>query len=605
MPMHSRLPIELTAGRELHSRTERSLWRVVRGPLHLIAIVLLFSSCSMRAQYKAANTAASVRDGVALMQTRRFAEAEAKFSQAIRLDPHASDAMVWRGICENQLKRYQAAAADFRAALRISPDMQSAHYNLALSLLRLGDVNQARQELEIVTAADPSAVEAQYNLALLLEKHQQYAQAREHLAVALAARPADLGVTEHLLLDDLILKRSAEADELLQHLLAEAVPPDLQLRVGAEVLGLGYFPQAATLLEAAHGRLPASRANDLLLARAYIGSQEDFKAIHLLAGSEAADPSGDTAYLLGLAYVSAGALQEATDAFHAALAAHPRDARSLFQLGLLAERAGGDHRNEALSDLRQAVKWEPGNAAYATVLGRLLLELDNPSEALLVLKRTLPEHAEDGEHLLLLGIAQAATAGVSAAKPTLARAIKLAPELALAHNVLGFCYFSEGHYAEAATAYRQASDLLPGNATFAYDAALAFERAGGSADALIYAKRAAALSDSMAKDHYILGKLYLQAKDRDAAILELKTAVRINPELESPYYLLARTYMQMGNRDEAGKWSEQLTILKQKHNPATGQQGMGPPPTSSPSIASSRLLGGAPIDSDDAVKGQP
>jgi tetratricopeptide (TPR) repeat protein len=602
MPMRSRLLIELPAEREVHSRTERSWWRVVRVSLHLIAIVLMSSSWAMRAQDNVADTATSVRDGIALMQTRHFAEAKGKFSQAIRLNPHASDAMVWRGICENQLKNYQAAAADFRAALRISPDTQSAHYNLALSLLRLGDVNQARHEFEIVTAVDPSAVEAQYNLALLLEERQQYAQAREHLAVALAARPTDLGVTEHLLMDDLILKRSAEADELLQRLLAEAVPPGLQLRVGTELLGLGYFPQAAMLLEAAHGRLPASRENDLLLARAYIGSQDDFKAIHLLAGSEATDTSGDAPYLLGLAYVSAGALQEASDAFHAALVVHPRDARSLFQLGLLAERAGGEHRIEALADLRQAVKWEPGNAAYATALGRLLLESDNPAEALLVLNRRRPANEEDGEHLLLLGIAQAATAGVSTAQPTLARAIKLAPDLALAHNVLGFCYFSEGHYAEAAAAYRRASDLLPANDTFAYDAALAFERAGGSAEALIYAKRAAALPNSMAEDHYMLGKLYLQAKNRDAAILELKTAARINPELESPYYLLSRTYMQMGNSNEAGKWSEQLAILKQKHNPATGRGRMGP---AAPPVASSRLLRGAPIDMGDPGKGRP
>lgn len=602
--MHSRLPIEVPAGCTLHNCTGRSACRVVWVSLHLLLIISLFSFGALRAQGNASGAAASVRDGIVLMQTRHFAEAETKFSQTIRLNPHASDAMVWRGICENQLKRYQAAASDFRAALRITPGMQSAHYNLALSLLRLDDANQARHELEIVTAADPSAVEAQYNLAVLLEKQKQYAQAREHLAVAIAARPTDLGVTEHLLLDDLILKRSAEADELLHRFIADAASPELQLRVGTELLRLGYFSQAVMLFEAARGRLPASGEVDLLLARAYIGSQEDFKAINLLTPREKLDPSGDSAYLIGLAYVSAGALQEAADAFHSALSAHPRDARSLFQLGLLAERAGRERRTEALTDLRQAVQWEPGNAAYATALGRLLLELDKPAEALVVLNRTHPAGTEAGEHVLLLGIAQAATKGVSAAQPTLARAIKLAPDLALAHNVIGFCYFSEGHYAEAAAAYRRASDLLPTNDIFAYDAALAFERAGASADALIYAKRAAALPNSTGEDHYLLGKLYLQAKDREAAIVELKTAARINPEMDSPCYLLARTYMQMGNSDEANKWSAQLAMLKQKHNATAGQQGMGPS-TSSPAVASSRLLQGTPIDIDEAGKERP
>jgi tetratricopeptide (TPR) repeat protein len=340
-------------------------------PLSLLALGYLFCASPARTQDVSERSADDVRAGIVLMQSHHFAAAEREFSKAIRLDSHGSDAMVWRGICENELQRYTAAASDFRAALRIAPDAAPAHYNLALSLIRLGDVDEAIHELEIVTTSDTGAVEAQYNLALLLEKRQRYAEAHDHLTAALAARPNDLGVAEHLLLDDLMLEKSVEADEMLQRLLADTTPPALQLQTGTELLALGFFPQAASLLESAHQRLPASRETGLLLARAYLGSQQDFKAIHLLAGTEASDPSGQTAYFLGLAYISVGASQEAAAAFRAALTAKPHDAGSLFQLGLLAERAGDGHRAEALADLLEAERLEPDNATYAMALGRL------------------------------------------------------------------------------------------------------------------------------------------------------------------------------------------------------------------------------------------
>jgi hypothetical protein len=52
----------------------------------------------------------------------------------------------------------------------------------------------------------------------------------------------------------------------------------------------------------------------MLLARAYIGAHEDFKAINILKSSETLDNTGEVAYLLGLAYFLLGrACQHAGD----------------------------------------------------------------------------------------------------------------------------------------------------------------------------------------------------------------------------------------------------------------------------------------------------
>ena len=129
-----------------------------------------------------------------------------------------------------------------------------------------------------------------------------------------------------------------------------------------------------------------------------------------------------------------------------------------------------------------------------------------------------------------------------------------------------FCYFKQGNYVQAAQAYERASDLQPSTLIFAYDAALAFERANKMDEALTYAERAVSLPSARADDHYLVGKLYAQAGRKKEAIRQLKLAAQINPDLDDSYYLLARTYMQMGDTAQATEWNNKLTALKQKHD---------------------------------------
>ena len=185
------------------------------------------------------------------MRGGQFAAAKVQFSAAVRADQKSADALTWRGICENRLKEYREASQDFETALRIDPTAQPAHYNLALSLIRLGQTDAAVHQLETVVAANPGAVDAQYNLAILLEAQHSIAQAVEHLNAAYQVQPNDLGVAQHLLIDDLALGRSDEAQPILQRLQSESTPPQAQLQVGTALLEAGHFSAAAALIEQA------------------------------------------------------------------------------------------------------------------------------------------------------------------------------------------------------------------------------------------------------------------------------------------------------------------------------------------------------------------
>ena len=239
------------------SAPEKSAWDRVRrlarsAVLMAGATAALFSDHMVAQTQVAAGPAdAYIGRGIQLMRGGQFAAAKVQFTAAVRADQKSADALTWRGICENQLKEYREASQDFEAALRIDPTALPAHYNLALSLIRLGQTDAAVRELETVVEANRDAVDAQYNLAILLEAKRSIAQAAEHLNAAYQVQPDDLGIAQHLLIDDLALGKSTAAQPILQHLQSESTPAQAQLQVGTALLEAAHFSAAAALIEQA------------------------------------------------------------------------------------------------------------------------------------------------------------------------------------------------------------------------------------------------------------------------------------------------------------------------------------------------------------------
>ncbi len=565
-----------------------SLWIA----LALASLLMVVPHSFLAAQTGTASTSADayIASGIALYRAHNAAAARLQFSAGVRADPHSADAFTWRGIAENQLKQYTEAVRDFQAALRINADEMSAHYNLGLSFIRLGKLDAAIEQLQIVVKSHPGVVEPEYNLALLFEEKKATAQAVDHLQAAYPSQPNDIGIEQHLLVDLMLLGRVSEAQPLLQALQAGA-SDQAQQQVATALLEAGQFQPAVLLLEGIRARATPDRKLDLLLARAYIGASGYEQAIALLNGM-AGDATGETSYLLGLAQSGAGNAAEARAAFQDAVHANPRNAPALYHLGLMELAAPGAQAN-ALRYLREAVRLEPGNEAYALMLVRVLLQQDKAAEALAALQHVHPEGPAAGERDLLLGIAMISTTGAQQALPVLKRAVAESPNPALSHNILGFCFFQQGDYAEAAASYGKASELNPAVLIFAHDAAVAFERANDIDQATIYAKRAVALPTANGDDHYLMAKLLVQSARKEDAIAELKKAIQLSPDLDESYYLLARTYMQAGDAAQAAEWNTKFTELKQKHAQAEAAN------KKAVSIPSSTLLQGAPMSSEE------
>lgn len=575
----------------------REAWCSCAGPLGRGALAALlaswcFQSSAARAQSAEASQA-EIREGLSLLREGQPVEAKVRFDAAVKAAPRSPDALTWRGICENQMQQYAAAVTDFRAALRLNRDLLPAHYNLALSLIRLHETEAAIEQLRVVIAADPKALQALYNLAVLLEIKGAYAEAAERLGVAHELDPQDTGVAAHLLGDRLRATKSADVTALMRDLESDSTPVELQRMAAAELLEANRFAEAATLLRSVRARNSGTAGVDLLLARAEIGEGQNAEALSLLEGAEASDDN-EKNYLIGIASLGTGNVRKAAESFAAAAQRDPKDARPAYQLGLLAAQEPGGQQ-EAVRLMRSAAELDPGNRFYLLGLARVLLATDQADAAKTVL-RTIPAADTDlPERHTLTGIAFAATHMIAEAVPELELALKQDPQQALASNVLGFCLFQQGQYGPAAEAYGRASELEPGRALYARDAALAYARADQSGRALHFAERAATASHASGADHALLGKLYATAGENDAAIRELRRAAELDPDLDSAVYLLARTYLKMGDRHDAQEWSARLTALKQKHEAAFNLQKRA----EATSIRSSTLLDGGLLQGDE------
>jgi tetratricopeptide (TPR) repeat protein len=341
----------------------------------------------------------------------------------------------------------------------------------------------------------------------------------------------------------------------------------------------------------------ASLAIDTLLARAYIGSGMPTKAIELLQPRRENDSSGQAAYLQGLAYLSHEQPEQAMAAFRTAVDRRPGDSAAHFHLGILlvksleqGDQAAGVH------EMQKAIELAPHEGGYYAGLGRWLLEEGQIAIALPILERGVDNAPPSAELYVLLAVAQASSQSTQLAQPMVEKAIALDPNIALAHDVLGFCYFRIGEYLQAAEAYKTASHLEPSKGRFAYDTALALERANQIAEAVPYAERAARIDPSIAVNHYLLGKLYAKFERKVEAVRELEMAVQLDPALDYPYYLLARMYMRLGDMTRAQEWNKKLQELKKAQMKRHGLGGMGvampDPQKASPGL----LLGGEQMD---------
>lgn len=118
-----------------------------------------------------------------------YADAEAAYREALRLDPTFVSAMTNLGNLRYRLGDEGGALALYRKALAIDPDQPEAHYNLGFIDFEKGHAESALPFFERAVALDPGFADAHFNLASVLDQLGRAGDARRHWKTYLELEP--------------------------------------------------------------------------------------------------------------------------------------------------------------------------------------------------------------------------------------------------------------------------------------------------------------------------------------------------------------------------------------------------------------------------------
>ena len=162
--------------------------------------------------------------GVIQAQLGRFAEAEAAFEHAARLDPAARSAQIGRMLTLQETGRLEESIGALRQQLREEPDDPSLNFMLAQALIRKGvepghhEFQEAISALEKAIKGDPLQAPSYVELGKLHLKAGAPVKAAERLREALKLAPGDRTATYQLMLALRRLGRPQEAQALMDNL---------------------------------------------------------------------------------------------------------------------------------------------------------------------------------------------------------------------------------------------------------------------------------------------------------------------------------------------------------------------------------------------------
>ncbi|HSB15568.1 MAG TPA: tetratricopeptide repeat protein [Bryobacteraceae bacterium] len=418
----------------------------------------------------------------------RFQEAERHFRNAAALQPANPRVHAYLGSTYLQQQRLPEAGKAFERVLQLDPGNSAAHYNLGLIGLAGGNAAAALAHFDHVRNADAKDIPAligALECQLLLKRAAEARQSADRLQKLLDARDPRLFQTATLLAVHGEYPSAIPILERIREVLPDSA--DVHYNLALAYHRSGQHDKAADSLKpllATRGRaetysllasIEESRNHPQEALRAFRRAaelepgSEEFRFDHATAllryeYPEAAGVEFERALRdfpnswkirlgLGGHYYLQGKYEDASRILLDAVRIEPNAPLAYHLLGLSYESAGS-RQPEILRVLERYVDGKPADAwayyHYGTILytQSQAQRQDPPERAKMSLRRALELNPDFPEALLQLGtMAESDEESV----PFYERAIKLKPDLALAHYRLGLAYQRMGEGEKAKT----------------------------------------------------------------------------------------------------------------------------------------------------------
>ena len=344
------------------------MWAFVRGAAHVVALGTCL--CAAPAAAVAQQTPDAVlqqhaREGERALAAGRYAEAERAYETLRKLSPGTAEVQARLGLIYFQQGKFSEALPALREAVRLKPGLPNVDSLLAMSLSELGKHEEALPTLEKVFAASKDPV-----LRRMAGLHLQ----RSYSGVGRDQDAAEVALR--------LSRLHPDDPEILYH----------SGRLLANLAYLQTMRLAAVAPESVWLHLAAGEANES--QGLYEAAVREYRQVVALAPRRPG-----VHFRIGRALVaksqnaSAEDLAEARKAFEEELRIDPTNANAAYEIGELHRKVG--ELEPARAMFEQALTHYPEFEEALVGLGRTLLALARPAEALPRLQAALKQDPED------------------------------------------------------------------------------------------------------------------------------------------------------------------------------------------------------------------
>jgi protein O-GlcNAc transferase len=170
--------------------------------------------------------------------------------------------------------------------------------------------------------------------------------------------------------------------------------------------------------------------------------------------------------------------------------------------------AAGARPADAVAVYRELLATDAAHIEARLHLARLLVQLEEHEQALVLLGETLRNAPDQTEFLVLRGGIFTHLRRYEEADGDLRRVLRLYPSHAPAHLELGRLLWRKGLAGKAATYFRRALEFQPDSARICSSLGDALNQAGDLAGAQAALQRALALDPRDSKTHHLLGRVF-------------------------------------------------------------------------------------------------
>jgi tetratricopeptide (TPR) repeat protein len=484
-------------------------------------------------QYKAAIAADSttLEGNLKLAQAyyldKKYVLAVSYYNECLKLEKNNPDVLYGMALAREGNGELDTALRTIETAVHQSPD-NPAFMTLNGRLLRKKkDYKNAAAILSGAVAKFPSYAPLHTEYAVVLGKEGDYDNAIRQLNTAMSISP--VSADNNAYMADM-LERESKHTQAEKYAL-KALSIDNTLPYAYEVLGDIYFGEhkLSDSIKAYNSSIamkPYEARVFYKLANVYIAGKVFTSAVSSLESAIKINPVDAVYhYALGNVYRDIGNIQFAINEYTKAVNIDGTMADAYFQRGLI--NIAGKNDLAAINDLKNAMKYAPGNPVYMLALSKYYYNNKETYSAIDYLERALKIAPKNPEIHYRLGVAYNYIGKIEDAKKEFLTALDISPRYSEAMVGLGNISYQNGDMNKAQQYYEKAIQITPDEGDAYYALGTVYESNGMYEKALTEYKYAAKFSKNPAAAFYKEGIMFSNLNEPEQAKAALLKAVSL------------------------------------------------------------------------------